>query len=70
MCGSKPKAPPPPVQPQTYSPELVDQDSLDARDKERRRRVMRGGRQSTLLTGSGLGAGLPPTSGAKTALGA
>ena len=69
MCTSKPKAPPAPVIPQSYSPQMVDQDSLDARDKNRRRQVSRAGVASTLLTGSGLGAGLPPTSGAKMALG-
>ena len=69
MCTSKPKAPPAPVMPQSYSPQMVDQDSLDARDKNRRRQTARSGLSSTLLTGSGLGAGMPPTSGAKMALG-
>lgn len=59
--------------PQSYSPELVDQDSLDARSRERKRATDRRGRASTILTANantGLaGAGLPPTSGTKTALG-
>jgi len=73
ICTSKPKPPPAPVIPQTYQgkgAEIVDQDSLDARDKQRRRITSAAGRQSTLLTNTGIGSGLPPTSGAKVALGA
>lgn len=71
MCSSKPKAPPAPVLPQAYSPEIVDQNSLDARSRERRRQTTRAGRASTILTADmgSAGAGLPPTSGTKTALG-
>jgi hypothetical protein len=45
---------------------MVDQASLDANSRERRRAASRAGRQSTILAG----AGMPPTSGAKTLLGA
>ncbi len=74
MCLSRPKppAPPPaPIQPQAYQPEVMDQASLDTRERERRRQVARAGRQSTILTAgfNSSGAGLPPTSGSKTALG-
>lgn len=70
MCTSKPKPPPAPVQPQTYSPEIRDQDTLAARDREQRRRRAQYGRQSTILAGEPAQSGLPPTGAYKTALGA
>lgn len=66
MCTSKPKAPPPaPSMPTVLSPEVVDQASIDSNRRERARQGTRYGIQSTTLAG----AGLPPTSGAKTLLG-
>jgi hypothetical protein len=52
--------------PTVLSPEIIDQASLDTNARERRRAASRAGRQSTILAG----AGAPPTSGAKTLLGA
>lgn len=66
MCMSKPKPPPAPVMPTVLSPEIIDQAALDTRKRERQRMAARGGRQSTILAG----AGMPPTAGAKTLLGA
>ncbi len=71
MCfGGSPKAPkveqsiplPPPA-----SAELVEQDAVAQRDRERKRQRGMAGRQSTLLTG-GEGAGTP-TGQQKTLLG-
>lgn len=53
MCMSAPKVNPPPVvnpPPPPQSPQ-VDQQIIDARDRERRRAAGRGGRQSTMLAG-------------------
>lgn len=71
MCfGGSPRAPsvqqtvptPPPA-----TAEVIDQDAVNQRDRERRRQRGASGRQSTLLTG-GQGAGLP-TGQQKTLLG-
>lgn len=51
--------------PTALSPEVVDQASIDANRRERTRNANRYGLQSTILAG----AGMPPTSGAKTLLG-
>lgn len=65
MCTSRPKPPPvvnPPPPPQAVQ---VDQQIIDARDRERRRAAGRTGRQSTILAG----AVAPATGQAKTLLG-
>jgi len=65
MCTSKPKPPPavnPPPPPQAPQ---VDQQIIDARDRERRRAAGRGGRASTMLAGSVA----PATGQSKTLLG-
>lgn len=67
MSLSKPSAPkqrayipPPPTMPET-----IDESVLIAKDRERRRAVSRGGRQSTIVAGN-----VTPTSQSKTLLGA
>jgi hypothetical protein len=63
---SKPKPPPAPVMPTVLSPEMIDQASIDTKRRERARIASKYGIASTRLAG----AGMPPTSGAKTLLGA
>ena len=70
MCFSKaPKVKPIAAAP-TASPEIIDDVAIKSRDDALRKRRMAFGRQATILAGgmSG-GAGAPPTSQAKTALG-
>ena len=71
MCfGGSPKPPviqqsapiPPPV-----TTEVIDQDALNVRDRERRRQRGAAGRQSTMLTGPGGVA--TPTGASKSLLG-
>lgn len=67
MCSPKPPKPPPmPSMPTPISPEMIDQAAIDTKNRERRRAQTRSGQASTVLAG----AGMPPTSQAKTLLGA
>ena len=52
--------------PTVLSPEIIDQAAIDTNKRERRRQASRAGYQSTILAG----AGMPPTAGAKSLLGA
>jgi hypothetical protein len=52
--------------PTPISPEMVDQAAIDTKNRERHRAQTRYGLASTILAG----AGMPPTSQAKTVLGA
>lgn len=67
MCTSKPPKVKPIAAPPTASPEALDQVSLEARDRERRRVRGSYGRQSTILAGN---TGSPQVAPVKTALGA
>lgn len=51
MCTSAPNIPAPRPAP-VMRAETMDQASMDARDRERRRRMAAGGRASTILTGA------------------
>ena len=63
MCFGSPKIPKTPA---PLPVEATDDAVVMARDRERRRRALSGGRQSTLLTGA---AGAPTNPAGKTLLG-
>lgn len=66
VCSSSRPKPPPPVNPPPPPQSAqVDQQVIDARDRERRRASSRSGRQSTMLAGDAT-----PTGQSKTMLGA
>jgi hypothetical protein len=69
MC--MPKAPKPPKTPATPPPqssEVIDQDALNERSRERSRQRSSGGRQSTILASRAMGY-MPPTGQTKQAMG-
>jgi len=72
MCLFKmPKAPAPQkmATAPAATPEIVDDQAVAARDRDRQRQRAMYGRQSTILAGGGAAGGVPATAAAKTALG-
>jgi hypothetical protein len=69
MCMPKaPKPPKTPAMPPPSSTEIIDQDAMNERNRERTRQRTAGGRQSTILASRAMGY-LPPTGQTKQAMG-